>query len=95
MNHGISAYRHAAAQRLQSVQQVDTPARPRPAEATQTVRELQQARTLAPDLTREESSMIERYFPASEEMSLRIYGPGSGPKNLNPQAVGGRLDMRG
>lgn len=39
--------------------------------------------------------MIERYFPPSEEMSLRIYGPDNRAANLNPGAVGGRLDIRG
>ena len=36
--------------------------------------------------------MIERYFPPSEEMSLRIYGPNNRATNLNPGAVGGRLE---
>lgn len=95
MNYGISAYRNAVAARVQPSAQPEQAARTRETPPTQTVQELRQMRSAATDLTPEESGMIDRYFPPNEEMSLRIYGPGNRPTNLNPGAVGGRLDIRG
>ena len=93
-NHGISAYRSGYAGVQSSNGTTSARRAPEPA-VTQSVRELQRARAEAIDLSKEETNMIERYFPAREEMSLRIYGPGSGANNLNPGSVGGRLDIRG
>jgi hypothetical protein len=39
--------------------------------------------------------MINQYFPPSEQITLRLYGPSSKPETLNPNAVGQRLDLRG
>jgi hypothetical protein len=39
--------------------------------------------------------MINQYFPPSEQMTLRLYGPGLKSETLNPNAVGQRLDLRG
>lgn len=95
MNHGISAYRNALASQIQPAARAEQTSRQREAAPPQTVRELQQSRAAATDLTAEESGMIDRYFPANEEMSLRIYGPGNKPANLNPGGIGSRLDLRG
>jgi hypothetical protein len=45
-------------------------------------------------LSEEESAMIQRFFPESNRMTLRLYGPHR-PSELNPGAVGGRLDLKG
>lgn len=45
-------------------------------------------------LTTEEQAMIDRYFPSSPTMALRIYGPGQHQQTLNPTALGNRLDLR-
>lgn len=42
-----------------------------------------------------EQQMIERYFPASESMTLRLYGANRNTQTINPGAVGGHLDVRG
>ncbi|MFQ5571735.1 MAG: hypothetical protein ACE5G0_18800 [Rhodothermales bacterium] len=42
-----------------------------------------------------ERQMIERYFPESEAMTLRLYGANRSTQTLNPGAVGGRLDISG
>ena len=39
--------------------------------------------------------MIERYFPPSPTLSLRLYGRSQSIETLNPGAVGRRLDLRG
>lgn len=90
MNYGINAYRAAAIAPSQT--QETRPVR-QPAEQATTAASV---RPSAPEgLNTDESAMIDRYFPPSEEMSLRIYGPGQGSKQLNPGALGGRLDLRG
>lgn len=52
-------------------------------------------RTSNPQLSQDEQQMIDRYFPASESMSMRIYGPGQASRTLNPGKLGGRLDIQG
>ena len=42
-----------------------------------------------------EQQMIDRYFPASEAMTMRLYGANRGAATINPGAVGGHLDVRG
>lgn len=46
-------------------------------------------------LSRVEQRMIERYFPKSEAMTLRLYGANRSAQTLNPGAVGGHLDVEG
>jgi len=46
-------------------------------------------------LSRVEQQMIERYFPKSETMTLRLYGADRSTQTLNPGAVGAHLDVRG
>ena len=42
-----------------------------------------------------EQQMIDRYFPASEAMTMRLYGANRGAETINPGAVGSHLDVRG
>ena len=49
----------------------------------------------ADPLSKAEQQMIDRYFPPSTEMTLRLYNPGRGAHTVNPGAVGTRLDLRG
>ncbi len=46
-------------------------------------------------LSQGEQQMIERYFPRSEAMTLRLYGANRSTQTINPGAVGGHLDVRG
>ena len=46
-------------------------------------------------LSQVEQQMIERYFPRSEAMTLRLYGANRSAQTINPGAVGGHLDVRG
>ncbi len=46
-------------------------------------------------LTKVEQQMIERYFPKTEAMTLRLYGINGSTETVNPGAVGGHLDVRG
>jgi hypothetical protein len=39
--------------------------------------------------------MIDTFFPPSPVLHLRLYGPGSAKQDLNPAALGHRLDVRG
>lgn len=50
---------------------------------------------LGADLSEAESRMIHDFFPESEQMKLRLYGPGRKAETMNPNAVGRRLDLRG
>ena len=46
-------------------------------------------------LTQVEQQMIERYFPKTEAMTLRLYGIDRSTETISPGAVGGHLDVRG
>jgi hypothetical protein len=95
MTHGVTAYRNAA---LQSAAAQTRVSDARPAEqARETERPVAAAPrdTAGADLSADERSMIDRYFPASSEMTMRIYGPGRQSTSVNPAALGGRLDLRG
>ncbi|HET6568460.1 MAG TPA: hypothetical protein VFG50_10885 [Rhodothermales bacterium] len=52
-------------------------------------------KTSHPQLSQDEQQMIDRYFPASESMSMRLYGPGQASRTLNASKLGGRLDVQG
>jgi len=74
----------------------------RPAERPEMPPEYQVKPTGPPDiapenggLSHDEQQMIRRYFPDTPAMTLRLYGPGRESKNLNPTAIGSRLDLRG
>ena len=98
MNNRINPYRNslihsfrqpaqrsdASARDVGKVQEAATPvAPPRPAAA-------------GPEqLSQVEQQMIERYFPRSEAMTLRLYGADRSAQTINPGAVGGHLDVRG
>lgn len=51
--------------------------------------------SLGADLSDAETKMIRNYFPESEQMKLRLYGPNRRAESVNPNAVGQRLDLRG
>ena len=53
------------------------------------------AQTTAQDLSRAEQQLINRYFPASEAMTLRVYGANRNAQTINPGALGSRLDLKG
>lgn len=46
-------------------------------------------------LTATEQQAIDRYFPASEKMTLRVYGADRQSQAINPGALGTRLDISG
>ncbi|RMH55110.1 MAG: hypothetical protein D6685_14240 [Bacteroidetes bacterium] len=82
-----------------------TPATPRPDAADRTTARPDAAgpagpatATPAPDvptpLSAEEQAMIDRYFPASPTMAMRIYGRGQQSQTITPTALGNRLDLR-
>ena len=53
------------------------------------------APSAADGLSTVEQQMIDRYFPASETLSMRLYGANRGAETINPGAVGSHLDVRG
>jgi hypothetical protein len=97
MTHGISAYRNAALQSAVAQNRVGDTRPASPEQIREASHSEANARTdrSASDLSVDERTMIDRYFPASPEMSMRIYGPGRQTTSVNPTAIGGRLDMRG
>jgi hypothetical protein len=99
MNHGINTYYQNRFSALNPVQpranvREATGATPSqqaaPARAAHT-----SARTVHSGLSAAEQQMIDRYFPPSEAMTLRLYGPGQGTRTLNPASLGSRLDLQG
>ncbi|MDX1547710.1 MAG: hypothetical protein R3247_12015 [Rhodothermales bacterium] len=49
----------------------------------------------AEGLSRGEQQLIDRYFPASETLTLRLYGARGSAETLRPAALGSRLDLTG
>lgn len=99
MSHGINTY-------YQSRFNATSPIQPRAnvrasteAAASRQTASTNAARTAAGSaqsgLSAEEQQMIDRYFPPSEAMALRLYGPGHGARTLNPGSLGSRLDLQG
>lgn len=97
MSNGIPSF-NAGYGRVQGYGAVAQPqdVRPRP--------EVQQAaptRATAPSaapangLSQAEQQMIDRYFPPSPALTLRLYGANRSAQQVNPHAVGARLDLRG
>ena len=90
-NGRINLYRQLEQFSGASPQKADEPAResaPAPAPAAR-------ASSLGSGLSEDESTMIRDYFPESEQMQLRLYGPNRKTESMNPNAVGRRLDLRG
>lgn len=69
--------------------------RPQAPTATPEASEARATTPSAPDLSTDEQAAITRNFPPNESVALRLYGPGRGVQTLNPQGLGGRLDLRG
>lgn len=93
MNNGISGYNAGRNHLYQPVEKrVDAspltdPSSTRRASGTRD--------SFASDLSEAEAGMIDRKFPESERMRLRLYGPGRGASTVDPEARGRRLDVRG
>jgi len=74
----------------------DGPTRSAPAESAQQVKAGDLANRAATNgITTDEQQMVDRYFPGSDKLSLRLYGPDSGARDVTPDALGSRLDVRG
>ena len=97
MNNRINPYRNNLIQPFrQPAQRSEAPAR-----ETGALREPEAPAAPPPkttgseQLSQGEQQMIERYFPSSEAMTLRLYGANRSTQTINPGAVGGHLDVRG
>ena len=49
----------------------------------------------AEGLSPAEQQRIDRYFPPSEALTLRVYGAAGGTEAIRPGGLGGRLDISG
>jgi hypothetical protein len=96
MSHGINSYYRNT---IGPSPATHSPASARPATSVRELAAARSAQQAAPaqadGLSEAETQMISRYFPASESVSLRVYGPGAGARTLNPATVGSRLDIQG
>jgi hypothetical protein len=98
MNHGINTYYQS---RFNATNPIQPRANVRAAETasageTAHTREARASTgTTRTDLSAAEQQMIDRYFPPSEAMALRLYGPGKSTRTLNPGSLGSRLDLHG
>ncbi len=87
----IQSFRHTAQRSEAPVREAETPRLPAAAQSAAA----QSAASGVEDLNPVEQQMIDRYFPRSEAMTMRLYGANRGSKMINPGAVGGHLDIRG
>ena len=97
MNNRINPYRNNLIQPFrQPAQRSEAPAReagalPEPGTSAATP-----PKTTSPEgLSQGEQQMIQRYFPKTEAMTLRLYGINRSTETINPGAVGGHLDVSG
>ena len=98
MNNRINPYRNNLIQPFrQPAQRSEAPVREAGALKEASVPAAQAAKkTTGPQqLSQVEQQMIERYFPKSEAMTLRLYGINRSTETLNPGALGGHLDVSG
>lgn len=65
------------------------------AETPETVGAKTVRRPAAPGLSSAEQHMIDRYFPESPAMAMRLYGPGRQAQTVRPAGIGSMLDLRG
>lgn len=93
MNNGIPSFNVNALHPYRPVGQTPDVQRPAAAstEATQATRQTPASN----GLSRTEQQMIDRYFPPAPALTLRLYGPGRATQDVNPGAVGSRLDLKG
>jgi len=101
MNNRINPYQNNSLIQTfrQTTQRSEAPAR-------QAATKPQAAPTAAPQAARSvasgqeglssvEQQMIDRYFPTSETITMRLYGANRSAETINPGAVGSHLDVQG
>lgn len=94
MNNGISGYGSRYISGYSPVES-RTEAPSRPDAQTESRTAAPESTPLHPELSEAESGMIRKYFPESENLALRLYGPGRDSRTVNPNGVGRRIDVRG
>lgn len=95
MSHGISGYQGRINFYRPLEHLAETPA-PKKDESSQgAAPPAAMEASLGDDLSKAETRMIRNYFPESEQMKLRLYGPNRQTESVNPNGVGQRLDLRG
>ncbi len=73
-----------------------TPTEPAPRAKPEALPTTQRTTVPPPEgLSLPEWQMIQRYFPPSEKLALRLYGPDRSTHTLQPGAIGSQLDVRG
>ncbi len=92
MTNRINPYRD-----IQTLQQTRAPRGPRPARqspdsSAQTGTKADPSRIL---LSGPEQQMIDQYFPPSDAVSLRVYGPRNQTMPASAGALGTKLDLQG
>ncbi len=100
MNNRINPYQNSLIQTFrQTTQRSEAPARQAatkpqaaPQAATTAVRP---AASGHEGLNSVEKQMIDRYFPTSETITMRLYGANRSAETINPGAVGSHLDVQG
>ncbi len=94
MNNRINPYQNSLIHSFRhTTQRSEAPARE--AETPRLPEAAQPAASGVEGLSLVEQQMIDRYFPTSEAMTMRLYGANQGAETINPGAVGSHLDVRG
>ncbi len=96
MNNRINPYQNSLIQPFrQTTQRSEAPARQaatKPPDAPTAARPLASGQE---GLSSVEQQMIDRYFPTSETITMRLYGADRSAETINPGAVGSHLDVQG
>ncbi len=82
-------------QRAAPARQAAAPAAAQPAPAAAQSAPAAARPAEAKGLSAEENAMIQRYFPDSPSMSLRVYGANRSASAVSPVGLGRRLDVQG
>lgn len=96
MSHGISGY-NGRINLYRQLEQLTEAAPQKKSDALQPAEQSPAPKgpSLGAGLSEAETKMINNFFPESDQMKLRLYGPNRQSETVNPNAVGRRLDVRG
>ena len=96
MNNRINPYHNSLIQPFrQATQRSEAPAREAETKPQAAPTAALPAASGGEGLSPVEQQMIDRYFPTSETIPMRLYGANRSAETINPGAVGSHLDVRG
>ena len=96
MNNRINPYQNSLVQSFrQPTQRSEAPVRQAATKPQAAPKAALPAASGQEGLSQVEQRMIDRYFPTSETITMRLYSANRSAETINPGAVGSHLDIQG